>query len=159
MAAVPAHDREEAPPPSFNNPPPAAGNLAARHNITVHLDNSPGNGILHGQWASPALAEVNGKMQVIAPLGDAWVYGYDAMTGDIMGDVSSRRGRVQGDRSSSEEPLCGETVCLVLVRVRNIFRPMRILLPLLALGLTAAPASAQPSAIAAEAPGPPQKPP
>src|SRR5687768_14846005 len=36
----------------------------------IWSDNSPGNGILHGQWASPAIAEVNGKAQVIAPLGD-----------------------------------------------------------------------------------------
>lgn len=57
----------------------------------IWTDNSPGNGILHGQWASPAIAEVNGKAQVIAPLGDGWVYSYDAMTGDILWKFDSNR--------------------------------------------------------------------
>ncbi len=50
----------------------------------VWTDNSPGARILHGQWASPALATVNGRTQVICPLGDGWIYSYDAKTGEII---------------------------------------------------------------------------
>ncbi len=48
----------------------------------VWQDNSPGDKILHGQWASPALGEVNGVMQVFFPGGDGWLYGFNARTGD-----------------------------------------------------------------------------
>jgi outer membrane protein assembly factor BamB len=47
-------------------------------------DASPGNGILHGEYASPCIAEVNGKGLVICPLGDGWLYAYDAETGKIV---------------------------------------------------------------------------
>jgi outer membrane protein assembly factor BamB len=40
--------------------------------------------VLHGQWASVAITEVNGQGLVIAPLGDAWVYAFDAKTGKIV---------------------------------------------------------------------------
>ena len=50
----------------------------------VWAKNPPGENILHGQWSSPALAEVNGQAQVIAPLGDGWVYAFDAKTGEIV---------------------------------------------------------------------------
>jgi outer membrane protein assembly factor BamB len=47
----------------------------------VWQDNSPRDRILHGQWASPALAEVAGTMQVFFPGGDGWLYGFEAKTG------------------------------------------------------------------------------
>lgn len=50
----------------------------------VWTDNSPGINVLHGQWASPAITEVNGRPLVIAPLGDGWVYAYDARDGKIV---------------------------------------------------------------------------
>jgi outer membrane protein assembly factor BamB len=50
----------------------------------VWTDNSPGNGILHGEWASPAFAEANGVPLVICPLGDGWIYAYHAKTGEII---------------------------------------------------------------------------
>jgi outer membrane protein assembly factor BamB len=50
----------------------------------IWTDNSPGGNVLHGQWASPAIVEVKGRPLVIAPLGDAWVYPYDARTGKIV---------------------------------------------------------------------------
>ncbi len=50
----------------------------------VWSDNTPGENILHGQWASPALAKVKGRELVIAPLGDGWIYAYDAATGYIV---------------------------------------------------------------------------
>ena len=48
----------------------------------VWQDNSPGDRILHGQWASPALGEVNGTMQAFFPGGDGWLYGFNALTGE-----------------------------------------------------------------------------
>jgi outer membrane protein assembly factor BamB len=50
----------------------------------VWTNNSPGPNVLHGQWASCAVAEANGRPLVIAPLGDAWVYAFDARTGEIV---------------------------------------------------------------------------
>ncbi len=48
----------------------------------VWQDNSPGEGILHGQWASPALATVDGVHQAIFPGGDGWLYAFNARTGE-----------------------------------------------------------------------------
>ena len=50
----------------------------------VWQDNSPGEGILHGQWASPALAPVDGVQQAIFPGGDGWLYGFNARTGESL---------------------------------------------------------------------------
>ena len=50
----------------------------------VWTDNVAGPNVLHGQWASVAIVEVNGRPLVIAPLGDAWVYAYDARTGKVV---------------------------------------------------------------------------
>ena len=44
--------------------------------------NQPFDGILHGQWSSPAVGVVNGKAQVIFPGGDGWVYAHDAESGE-----------------------------------------------------------------------------
>jgi outer membrane protein assembly factor BamB len=48
----------------------------------VWQDNSPGDGILHGQWASAAVATVNGVAQVVFPGGDGWLYAFNARTGE-----------------------------------------------------------------------------
>jgi outer membrane protein assembly factor BamB len=48
----------------------------------VWQDNSPGTGILHGQWASPALGLVDGVQQAFFPGGDGWIYGFNARTGE-----------------------------------------------------------------------------
>jgi outer membrane protein assembly factor BamB len=49
----------------------------------IWTNNAPGDRVLHGQWSSTALAEVNGKTLVIAGMGDAWVRAFDAKTGKI----------------------------------------------------------------------------
>ena len=70
-----------------NVPAPTAPAIVCfdKHNgKVVWAKNPPGDNILHGQWSSPALAEVNGRTQLIAPLGDGWVYAFDAKTGDII---------------------------------------------------------------------------
>ncbi len=40
-------------------------------------DNSPGKNIHHGQWSSPAYAEIDGQPQVIFGGGDGWLYSFD----------------------------------------------------------------------------------
>ena len=63
--------------------PEAPSFLAVDKNTgkVVWKDSSPGDRILHGQWASPALGEVDGVMQVFFPGGDGWLYGFEARTG------------------------------------------------------------------------------
>src|SRR5207302_5446655 len=55
----------------------------------VWSDNSPLDHVLHGQWASPALAMLNGRAEVIAPEGDGWIRSYDAKTGKIIWQFDS----------------------------------------------------------------------
>jgi outer membrane protein assembly factor BamB len=45
-------------------------------------DNSPGDGILRGQWSSPALGLVDGVQQAFFAGGDGWMYGFNARTGE-----------------------------------------------------------------------------
>ncbi|MCA9061480.1 MAG: PQQ-binding-like beta-propeller repeat protein [Planctomycetaceae bacterium] len=40
--------------------------------------------ILHGQWSSPAVGEVNGKAQVFMPGGDGILYSFDAVSGELI---------------------------------------------------------------------------
>jgi len=44
--------------------------------------NQPGQNILDGQWASPAVGIVNGKAHVYFPGGDGWLYAHDAESGE-----------------------------------------------------------------------------
>jgi outer membrane protein assembly factor BamB len=48
----------------------------------VWQDNSPGDGILRGQWSSPALGLIDGVQQVFCAGGDGWIYGFNARTGE-----------------------------------------------------------------------------
>tara|TARA_B100000586_G_C20101677_1_gene425188 strand:- start:872 stop:2203 length:1332 start_codon:yes stop_codon:yes gene_type:complete len=43
-----------------------------------------GEQILHGQWSSPAMAEIDGVMQVVIGQGDGWVRGFEATTGSML---------------------------------------------------------------------------
>jgi outer membrane protein assembly factor BamB len=66
-------------------PAPKAPSFIAVNKNTGNVawqDNSPGDGILHGQWTSPTLGVVNGVQQVFFPGGDGWLYGFDARTGE-----------------------------------------------------------------------------
>lgn len=66
---------------------PKAPSLVCFHKDTgmvVWSDNSPGNNINEGQYASPLVIEINGKGQVIAGMGDGWVRSFDAETGKLL---------------------------------------------------------------------------
>jgi outer membrane protein assembly factor BamB len=66
-------------------PAPQAPSFLAVNKHTgkvVWQDRSPGEGILHGQWSSPALGLVNGIQQAVFAGGDGWLYGFNARTGE-----------------------------------------------------------------------------
>jgi outer membrane protein assembly factor BamB len=66
-------------------PAPKAPSFIAINKNTgkvVWQDNSPGDGILHGQWSSPALGQLDGVQQVFFAGGDGWIYGFNARTGE-----------------------------------------------------------------------------
>ena len=64
--------------------PKAPSFLAVNKNTgkVVWQDNSPGDGILQGQWSSPALGLVDGVQQAFFAGGDGWLYGFNARTGE-----------------------------------------------------------------------------
>ncbi len=64
--------------------PNAPSFLAVNKNTgkVVWQDNSPGDGILQGQWSSPALGLVSGVQQAFFAGGDGWLYGFNARTGE-----------------------------------------------------------------------------
>jgi outer membrane protein assembly factor BamB len=64
--------------------PQAPSFIAVNKNTgtTVWQDNSPGEGLLHGQWSSPALGLVGGVQQAFFAGGDGWLYGFNARTGE-----------------------------------------------------------------------------
>jgi outer membrane protein assembly factor BamB len=66
-------------------PAPKAPSFLAVNKDTgkvVWQDNSPGEGILHGQWSSAALGQASGVLQAFFPGGDGWIYGFNARTGE-----------------------------------------------------------------------------
>ncbi|HYO84566.1 MAG TPA: PQQ-binding-like beta-propeller repeat protein [Bryobacteraceae bacterium] len=67
-----------------NVPSPRAPSIIAMDKKTGKLvweDNSVGEKILHGQWASFSVGTIGGVAQVISPQGDGWVRSYEAKTG------------------------------------------------------------------------------
>ncbi len=75
-----------------NIPAPRSPALIALNKTTGELvweDASPGERILHGQWSTPTLAEIDGEMQVVHAQGDGWVRGFDAITGEKLWEFDS----------------------------------------------------------------------
>ncbi len=62
--------------PNFNAPSFLC--IDKRDGTVLWADNSPGANVLHGQWSSPAYAEIDGVPQAIFGGGDGWVYAFDA---------------------------------------------------------------------------------
>ncbi len=68
-----------------NVPSPRAPSVIALNIQTGELaweDNSVGERILHGQWATPTVGTIDGVTQVITGQGDGWIRGYVAETGE-----------------------------------------------------------------------------
>ena len=71
----------------FHNPSPFAPSFVAVNKNTgevVWEDASPGENILHGQWANPAYGVIDGKPQVIFPGGDGWLYSFEPESGELI---------------------------------------------------------------------------
>ena len=65
-------------------PSPRAPSLIAvdkRSGVVIWGAIGPGEHVLHGQWCSPAAAEVNGSTQVLFGGGDGWLRAYDPASG------------------------------------------------------------------------------
>lgn len=68
-------------------PKPEAPSLVCldkRTGRALWTDNSPGSNVLHGQFASPLVAEIGGRAQVIVPQGDGWIRSFDAINGGLI---------------------------------------------------------------------------
>ena len=53
----------------------------------------PGEGILHGQWSSPAIGVIGGVKQVVFPGGDGRLYAYEPETGKELWSLPVQSGR------------------------------------------------------------------
>ena len=70
-----------------NVPSPHAPDLIALNSRTgalVWRAEPVGEWILHGQWSSPAVADVGGIVQVVIGQGDGWVRGFDITDGSLL---------------------------------------------------------------------------
>lgn len=68
----------------LNLPAPDAPTFLCMNKNTGEVlwkDSSPGSNILHGQWSSPAVAELGGVPQVLFCGGDGWLYSFKANGG------------------------------------------------------------------------------
>jgi outer membrane protein assembly factor BamB len=68
-------------------PAPKAPSFVALNKKTGELvwkSDLPSAKTIRGQWSSPAAAKVDGKMQVLFAGGDGWMYGLDALTGELI---------------------------------------------------------------------------
>jgi outer membrane protein assembly factor BamB len=75
-----------------NVPSPKAPSIVAVNKNTGKLvweDNSVGEKILHGQWASCTVGKIGGVDQVIMGQGDGWIRGYEALTGKKLWEFDS----------------------------------------------------------------------
>lgn len=70
-----------------NIPAPNAPSLICFDKKTgkaLWTDNSPGNDIMHEQFSTPLVADVNGRTQVIVGQGDGWLRSFEAQTGKLI---------------------------------------------------------------------------
>jgi outer membrane protein assembly factor BamB len=71
----------------INIPSPRSPSFLALNRNTGEIlweDSSPGNNILHGQWASPAYGVIDGKPQVVFAGGDGWLRSFEPKTGKLI---------------------------------------------------------------------------
>ena len=71
----------------INIPSPRSPSFLALNRHTGEVlweDGSPGDQILHGQWASPAYGTIGGSPQVIFAGGDGWLRGFEPESGEIL---------------------------------------------------------------------------
>lgn len=91
-----------------NIPSPRAPSFLAIDRMSGEVlweDRSPGRNILHGQWSSPAYAEIDGRKQVIFAGGDGWLRSFVPESGELIWEFDAnpkgsewKQGR--GDRNN-----------------------------------------------------------
>jgi outer membrane protein assembly factor BamB len=72
---------------NFKLPEPKAPSFIAVNKKTGKVawqSDLPGKNIMEGQWSNPTAGEVKGKMQVIFPGGDGWLYALEPATGKLI---------------------------------------------------------------------------
>ena len=70
-----------------NIPSPRSPSFLAIDRLSGEIlweDRSPGRNILHGQWSSPAYAEIGGRKQVIFAGGDGWLRSFVPASGELL---------------------------------------------------------------------------
>ena len=70
-----------------NIPSPRSPSFLAIDRLSGEIlweDRSPGRNILHGQWSSPAYAEIGGRKQVIFAGGDGWLRSFVPESGELL---------------------------------------------------------------------------
>jgi outer membrane protein assembly factor BamB len=75
-----------------NVPSPRAPSIITLNKKTGELvweDDSPGENILHGQWSTPTIGEVDGVVQAINAQGDGWIRGFVAETGEKLWEFNT----------------------------------------------------------------------
>gem|GEM_PF-5191107 len=60
--------------------------------VVVWSSHLPGKRIAYGQWGSPAMAKIEGKVCILFPAGDGCLYLFDPLTGRILGRVDCNTG-------------------------------------------------------------------
>ncbi len=83
-------------------PAPQAPDLIAVNKHTGELvwQAEPlGERILHGQWSTPAVAEIDGVVQVVIGQGDGWVRGFDAANGELLWELDTNPPDAQWPRT------------------------------------------------------------
>lgn len=99
----------------FKIPRPDAPSLVCLNKHTGEVywkDNSPGGNILLTQLASPTVASIGGRVQVIVPQSDAWVRAFDPETGEKLWefDVNPKTSRHSPVGNSDRNMLLGNAV-------------------------------------------------
>ena len=85
-------------------PAPDAPSFAAIGRATgrsVWHDDSPGAGLIDGQWGSPAHGRAGGRKQVIFPGGDGWLYAFDPATGRALWRFDGNSATAADDATST----------------------------------------------------------
>ena len=83
-------------------PNPAAPSLICFNKNTGNRiqHNSPKANILIGQWSSPTIVEIDGRVQCVAPQGDGWVRSFDALSGKPLWQFDMNRKECCGGDSA-----------------------------------------------------------
>jgi outer membrane protein assembly factor BamB len=55
----------------------------------VWQDHSPGEKIIHSQFASPTIITIGEKTQIVAPQGDGWLRSFDSATGQLIWEFNT----------------------------------------------------------------------